>query len=169
VIIGLASNGIHSNGFSLARNVLFDQLKLRADDMMDELGTSIGMELLRPTRIYVKSLLNIIKNFAVKGIIHITGGGFWDNIPRILPTPCQAVITKGTWEIPQIFKIIQEAGNIDEMEMFRVFNMGIGMMIVVSKKESKEIMERLEVLGEKVSMIGSIAKRSKDQPAVLLE
>jgi phosphoribosylformylglycinamidine cyclo-ligase len=166
-IIGLASNGIHSNGFSLARNVLFEQLKLRVDDTIEGLGTSIGKELLRPTKIYVRSLLNIIKNFTVKGIIHITGGGFWDNIPRILPTPCQTVITKGSWEIPPIFKIIQEAGNIDEMEMFRVFNMGIGMMIVVPKKESKEVIERLAVLGETAFMIGVIANRDKDQPAVL--
>ena len=168
-IIGLASSGIHSNGLSLARKVLFEDSNLNVDDRLEDLETSVGQELLRPTKIYVKSLLNIIKNFNVKGLIHITGGGFIDNIPRILPDPCQAVITKGSWDISPIFKIIQEMGNVDETEMYRVFNMGIGMMIVVSREESKELVERLEVLGEKAYVIGSVAKRGKNQPSVLFE
>lgn len=168
-IIGMASNGIHSNGFSLARKVLFDLEKLSVNDMVEGLDHSIGEELLRPTRIYVKSILNLIKNFTIKGIIHITGGGFIDNIPRIIPEPCQAVIKLHSWEIPPIFTIIQERGNIDDMEMVRVFNMGIGMMIVVPEKESEEIIERLEVLGEKAYLIGTVAKRDKDQPSVIFE
>lgn len=168
-IIGLASSGVHSNGFSLARKILFENSNLNVDDRLEDLETSLGLELLRPTKIYVKSLLNLIKNFNVKGLIHITGGGFIDNIPRILPAPCQAIIAKGSWDISPIFKIIQEMGNVDETEMYRVFNMGIGMMIVVSRKESTEIMERLEVLGEKAYLIGSVAKRGKNQPSVLFE
>jgi phosphoribosylformylglycinamidine cyclo-ligase len=168
-IIGMASNGIHSNGFSLARKVLFDLEKLTVNDMVEGLDHSIGEELLRPTRIYVKSILNLIKNFTIKGIIHITGGGFIDNIPRIIPEPCQAVIKIHSWEIPPIFTIIQERGNIDDMEMVRVFNMGIGMMIVVSEKDSEEIMERLEMLGEKAYLIGSVAKRDNHQPSVIFE
>ena len=166
-IIGMASNGIHSNGFSLARKVLFDLEKLTVNDMVEGLDHSIGEELLRPTRIYVKSILNLIKNFTIKGIIHITGGGFIDNIPRIIPEPCQAVIKIHSWEIPPIFTIIQERGNIDDMEMVRVFNMGIGMMIVVSEKDSEEIMERLEMLGEKAYLIGSVGKRDNHQPSVI--
>jgi len=169
LIIGLASNGIHSNGFSLARKVLFEQSELNVNDEIGELETSIGLELLRPTKIYVKILLNIIKNFNVKGLIHITGGGFIDNLPRILPGRCQAVITKGSWDISPIFKVIRGWGNIDEMEMYRVFNMGIGMMVIVSKKESKDVLERLEALGEKASVIGAIAGRKKDQPSVIFE
>ena len=168
-IIGLASSGIHSNGLSLARKVLFEDLNLNGNDMIEGLEYSVGLELLRPTRIYIKSLLNIIKNFSIKGVIHITGGGFIDNIPRIIPNRCQAVITRNSWDMPPIFTIIQEKGNIDEMEMFRVFNMGIGMMVVVSKKESKELLDRLEALGEKASVIGSVAKRGESQPSVLFE
>jgi phosphoribosylformylglycinamidine cyclo-ligase len=168
-IIGLASSGIHSNGFSLARKVLFDLEKLTVNDRVDGLDHSIGEELIRPTRIYVKSILNLVKNFTIKGIVHITGGGFIDNIPRIIPEPCQAVIGIDSWEIMPIFKIIQERGNIDYMEMVRVFNMGIGMMIVVPEKETTDIMERLEGLGETAYLIGSVAKRDKNKPSVIFE
>ena len=168
-IIGMASNGIHSNGFSLARKVLFDVGKLSVTDSVEGLDHSIGEELVRPTRIYIKSILNLIKNFTIKGIIHITGGGFIDNIPRVIPDPCQAVIKPNSWDVPPIFTIIQERGSIDDMEMFRVFNMGIGMMIVVPEREAEEIMERLEVLGEKAYLIGSVDKRDEDQPSVIFE
>jgi phosphoribosylformylglycinamidine cyclo-ligase len=166
-IIGIASNGIHSNGFSLARNVLFKKGKLGINDNVNDLDCSIGMELLRPTKIYVKSILNLIKNFNIKGIIHITGGGFIDNIPRILPRQCRSVILKDSWNIPPIFAIIKEIGNIDETEMYRVFNMGIGMMIVVPEKEASEVIERLGILGEKAYTIGFIEKRETDQPSML--
>lgn len=165
-IIGIASNGIHSNGFSLVREVLFEQENLDVDDKIDGLDHPIGMELLRPTKIYVKPILNLIKNFNIKGITHITGGGFIDNIPRVLPGPRRAVITKNSWDVPPIFNIIQEMGNIDEMEMLKVFNMGIGMMIVVSEKDVEEVLERLEALGEKAYAIGVIDKRSKKQKPV---
>ncbi len=164
-IIGIASNGIHSNGFSLARKVLFEKGKLGIHDNVNDLDLSIGMELLRPTRIYVKSILNLIKNFSIKGIIHITGGGYVDNIPRILPRQCRAVIIKDSWDIPPIFAIIKEMGNIDETEMYRVFNMGIGMMIVVPEKEASEVIERLGILGERAYTIGFIEKRKIDQPS----
>jgi phosphoribosylformylglycinamidine cyclo-ligase len=165
-IIGIASNGLHSNGFSLVRKVLFDERNLKIDDMLPELDESLGMELLRPTKIYVKALLNLVKNFTIKGVAHITGGGFIDNIPRIIPGPCRAVIAKGTWDIPRIFTLIQEMGSVDPMEMFRVFNMGIGMMIVVSEKSAGEILERLEKLGERAYTIGVIEKRENDQSMI---
>ena len=133
---------------------------------MDDLDEPIGLELLKPTRIYVKPMLNLIKNFTVKGIVHITGGGFIDNIPRIVPGPCKAVIEKGTWTIPPIFSIIRKLGKIDEMEMMRVFNMGIGLMIVVREKDAAEILNRLTKLGETASCIGRIEKRNPDEPVV---
>ncbi|MEI8174250.1 MAG: phosphoribosylformylglycinamidine cyclo-ligase [Deltaproteobacteria bacterium] len=165
-IIGIASSGIHSNGFSLARKVLFETGKLRIDDHLEGLDHTIGIELLRPTKIYVKSLLNIIKHFTVRGIVHITGGGFFDNIPRIMPGSCRAVILKKSWDVPHVFSIIQKMGHIDRTEMLRIFNMGIGMMIVVPEKEAGEIMECLEKLGERSYPMGFIEKRDKDQPTV---
>jgi phosphoribosylformylglycinamidine cyclo-ligase len=165
-IIGIASNGIHSNGFSLARKVLFENGRLGVDDKLDDLPHSIGMELLRPTKIYVKSILNLIKNFNIRGIVHITGGGFIDNIPRILPKACRAVILRGSWDIPPVFTIIQKMGNIDDGEMCRVFNMGIGMMVVASEKEAPEVMERLENLGMPAYAIGFIDRKDEDQPSV---
>ena len=165
-IIGIASNGIHSNGFSLARKVLLEKEKLDLNKYIDDFGHSIGLELLRPTKIYVKSILNLIKNFSIRGIVHITGGGFIDNIPRIVPDPCCAVIFKDKWEVPPIFSLIREMGNIDNEEMYRVFNMGIGMIVIVPEKEASEIIERLEKLGEKAFSIGFIEKREKSQPSI---
>ena len=165
-IIGIASNGLHSNGFSLARKVLLENGNLDINTKIEDLDLSIGLELLRPTKIYVKSILNLIKNFSIKGIVHITGGGFIDNIPRIVPNPCRAVILKDSWEIPPIFNIIRKMGNIDDEEMYRVFNMGIGMMVIASEKETSEIIERLEKLGEKAFSIGFIEKRDQSQPSI---
>jgi phosphoribosylformylglycinamidine cyclo-ligase len=165
-IIGIASSGLHSNGFSLARRVLFDEGKLNPEDKIEGLTQTIGLELLTPTRIYVKSILNIMKYFHIRGIVHITGGGFIDNIPRILPGPCRAVITKGSWPVPAIFAIIQNIGNIDDNEMLHVFNMGIGMIIIVAEKDHAEIIERLDKLGERAYSIGLIEKKEKDQPTV---
>jgi len=165
-IIGIASNGLHSNGFSLARKVLLENGNLDINTKIEDLDLSIGLELLRPTKIYVKSILNLIKNFSIKGIVHITGGGFIDNIPRIVPNPCRAVILKDSWEIPPIFNIIRKMGNVDDEEMYRVFNMGIGMMVIASEKETSEIIERLEKLGEKAFSIGFIEKRDQSQPSI---
>lgn len=165
-IIGLGSSGLHSNGFSLARRVLFEEGKFDPADFVTELENTVGGELLRPTRIYVKPILNLIKNFNIRGIVHITGGGFFDNIPRIVPDPCCAVIKRNSWPIPPIFNLIQRTGNIEDHEMFRVFNMGIGMMIVVSEKDQNEIVNRLESLGEKVYPLGVIEKRDLGQKAV---
>ncbi len=165
-IIGLASSGLHSNGFSLARRVLFDEGELTPDQQIDTIEQTIGMELLKPTKIYVKSILNIIKNFRIRGIVHITGGGFIDNIPRILPGPCRAAISAESWPVLPVFELIQRMGNIDQMEMLRVFNMGIGMMIIVAEKDHAEVLERLEKLGENAYSIGIVEKRENDQPAV---
>jgi phosphoribosylformylglycinamidine cyclo-ligase len=165
-IIGIASSGLHSNGFSLARRVLFEEGKLHLEDKIEGIDESIGLALLKPTKIYVKSILNLIKNFNIRGIVHITGGGFTDNIPRIVPGPCRAVIRSGCWPVPPIFDLIRRVGAVDEEEMLRVFNMGIGMIIIVAEKEHEEILERLEKLGEKAYALGTIEKRDNDQPTV---
>ena len=165
-IIGLASSGLHSNGFSLARNVLLEKGKLKVDEKVSGLAQTIGLELLEPTRIYVKSLLNLFKDFNIKGLVHITGGGFYDNIPRIIPKSCRCVISRNSWEIPPIFKVIKDIGQVEEKEMFRVFNMGIGMMIVVAEKETKEVLDRLAILGEKAYQIGVVEKRESNQDLV---
>jgi phosphoribosylformylglycinamidine cyclo-ligase len=111
-------------------------------------------------------LLNLFKSFNIKGLVHITGGGFYDNIPRIVPQSCRCVISRNSWEILPIFKVIQDIGDVEEKEMFRVFNMGIGMMIVVAEKECEEILDRLTSLGEKAYLIGSINKREENQDLV---
>jgi len=167
-IIGLASSGIHSNGFSLARKVFFERMKLGIHDRIKGLDETVGVELLKPTKIYAKAILNLVKNFNVKGLIHITGGGFIDNVPRILPERCQAVIQHGSWPVLPIFKMLQAYGDIEEMEMFRVFNMGIGLMIIVTDKERPEIMERLTALGEEAYLIGTIEKRDPSKPAICI-
>jgi phosphoribosylformylglycinamidine cyclo-ligase len=167
-VIGLASSGLHSNGFSLARKVLLEKGNLSVNDKVAGLDKTIGLEMLEPTRIYVKPLLNLFKNFNIKGLVHITGGGFYDNIPRIIPQACRCVINKGSWHIPPIFDVIREIGDIEEKEMFRVFNMGIGMMIIVAEKESQDVLDRLEMLGEKAYLIGVIEKREDKQDQVYL-
>ena len=167
-VIGLASSGLHSNGYSLARKVLLDQGHLSVHDKVSGLKKPIGLEMLEPTKIYVKPLLNLFKNFNIKGLVHITGGGFYDNIPRIIPPSCRCVIQKGSWHIPPIFNVIQEIGHVEEKEMFRVFNMGIGMMIIVAEKECQEVLDRLQVLGEKAYLIGAIEKKEDRQEQVYL-
>jgi len=168
VIIGIASSGLHSNGYSLARKVLLEKGNLGVNDKISGLEKTIGLEMLEPTKIYVKPLLNLFKNFNIKGLVHITGGGFYDNIPRIIPQACRAVISRGSWDIPPVFNVIREIGNVEEKEMFRVFNMGIGMMIIVSEKESGEVLERLQVLGEKAYKIGFIEKKDEKQDRVYI-
>ncbi len=167
-LIGLASSGLHSNGYSLARKILLEQSQLDIHYQAPELPHSIGTELLTPTRIYVKSLLNLFKQFNVKGLVHVTGGGFIDNIPRVLPERCKAVIKEGSWTIPPIFPLLQKLGHVDCQEMFRVFNMGIGMIAIVSTKESGDILDRLKALGEQAFVIGSIEKRAANDPAVCI-
>jgi len=168
-IIGLASSGLHSNGYSLVRNIVFDKAKLSLDARLDGLDQSIGLELLKPTRIYVKTILDLLKNFTIRGMVHITGGGFFDNIPRIIPPSCMAVISRHSWNIPPIFSILQHLGNIDEAEMFRVFNMGIGMALIVPEKETDAILERLKYLGETASVIGYVDKKDQDASPVVFQ
>jgi len=159
-IIGIASSGLHSNGYSLARKVIIDKLKLNLKSRVKGIGKSIGDELLTPTKIYVKTVTALKKEFNIKGIAHITGGGLIKNIPRILPDICKAKIFKDRWQIPSIFQLIQEAGRIEETEMFRTFNCGIGMVIIISKNDAAFVMKRLRELKEKTFLIGEIEKRN---------
>ncbi len=132
-IIGLASSGLHSNGFSLVRRLFIDQLGMSLESSLPSVEKLLGEELLTPTRIYVKSILKLVSQFSIKGIAHITGGGLTENIPRIFPKALDACIRLGSWDVPPIFNIIREKGDLSESEMFRVFNMGIGLILVVSK------------------------------------
>ena len=154
IIIGLASHGLHSNGYSLVRRVV-DELKMDLADTAADLKTSLGEELLRPTRIYVKTILSLIQSYQIKGMAHITGGGLPGNIIRILPPTCKAVIEKGRWEIPPIFALI-ESGGVPEDEMWRSFNNGIGMVVVVDPSVAEEVAQQARQLGEKAFIIGEI-------------
>ena len=170
VVLGLASNGLHSNGFSLVRKLFFKQEKMRVEDHVAELGCTLGEELLRPTRIYVRPLRAVLERYRVKKVIHaiahITGGGLVENVPRVLGPRCVARIEKGTWPVPPIFGLVQRLGGVEEAEMFRVFNMGIGMVLVVSPYYVGAITRRLEERGERVWPIGEIVEG--DGPAVEL-
>lgn len=168
-VIGLPSSGLHSNGFSLARKALLENGHLKMSDMISELDKPLGMELLEPTRIYVKPLLKLFKKYTIKGLVHITGGGFYDNIPRVVPEACRCVIEMGTWPILPIFHVIQRTGNIAEKEMFRVFNMGIGMILIVAENECQGILDELAALHEKAYRIGVIEKKGDSPSNVIIE
>ncbi len=157
-LIGLASSGLHSNGYSLARKVLMERMALPIDGIIPGVEKSVADELLTPTRIYAKSVLNLLRDFSVNGIAHITGGGLLENIPRILPNGCKALINRTSWEMPAIFRALQDGGNIDDTEMFRTFNCGIGMVLAVPNRDIDEIMIRLSGLHEQAFVIGEIAK-----------
>jgi phosphoribosylformylglycinamidine cyclo-ligase len=168
-LIGLASSGLHSNGYSLARKVFFERMKLKPGSRIPGLKRTLGEELLVPTRIYVKSILDLLEDFSINGIAHITGGGFTDNLPRVFPPGCKAVIQKGTWTIPPVFRVLQEMGKIEEKEMYRTFNNGIGMVLVVPAKGLDRILDRLLALKEKPYWIGEIARARKNENPVQIQ
>ena len=158
-LIGIASSGLHSNGYSLARKICFDLLKLKIDSYIPELKKTIGEELLTPTRIYSEIILSFLKDLPIHGLAHITGGGLSENIIRIIPETCMVRIIKESWEAPPVFHFLKEAGKISEEEMMRTFNNGIGMVAIVPEKSAQEIMERLGAINEKAFIIGDIAER----------
>ena len=153
VILGLASSGLHSNGYSLARKLLEP---LGYDSTREELGASLGETLLKPTRIYVKPVLGLIQNVDVKAIANVTGGGFYENIPRVLPANTRAQIRLGSWEVPPIFALIQAQGNVEAREMFTTFNMGIGMVVVLARETSEAALGYLQEQGIPAWEIGRI-------------
>ncbi len=146
VAIGLASSGLHSNGFSLARKAFTE----------DELGGEIGEELLKPTRIYTKPILEVMKSVRIKAMAHITGGGFTDNIPRVIPDGLNVVIKEGRWPIPPVFRLIQERCGVDEHELFRTLNMGIGMVVVVAAKDAEATIALFGKMRQKAYVIGEL-------------
>ncbi|MCK5437789.1 MAG: phosphoribosylformylglycinamidine cyclo-ligase [Desulfobulbaceae bacterium] len=162
-IIGLASNGLHSNGFSLVRKIFFEEMGLTVNDQVKELGCTLGEELLKPTRIYTETLLNVFRNFKVKGVVHITGGGIIDNIPRVLPQGCKAVINNKSWPVPPVFKLLKEKGGMSAREMFRIFNCGIGMAVIIDAKLVEDVLRQLTALGELPFVIGSVTAAHLDR------
>ena len=166
-VIGLASSGLHSNGYSLVRRVLFERNRYQVTDEIPQLGGLLGEELLKPTRIYVETVLNLLRDFRISGISHITGGGLTDNLPRILPKSCRAVLHRQSWPVPPIFHFLKEQGNIPEDEMRRTFNNGIGLALVVDQGLVADIMLRLQALGEHAFVIGEITARKNDEPPVV--
>lgn len=160
-LIGIASSGVHSNGFSLVRKV-FDMTKEALDTYYDELGKTLGEALLAPTKIYVKALKAVRdKNIKIKACSHITGGGFYENIPRMLIEDTKAVVRKDSYEIPAIFKLMAKTGDIKEEMMYNTFNMGLGMVIAVDKSDVSKTLEALKALGESAYEIGYIEKGTK--------
>ncbi|NOZ68474.1 MAG: phosphoribosylformylglycinamidine cyclo-ligase [Deferribacteres bacterium] len=160
MLIGLSSSGLHSNGYSLVRKLFFDIKKYSPRRKIKELGCTLGEELLRPTKIYVKSILKVIRQYRVRGIAHITGGGLTENLPRILPPKAELkfVIEKGSWPVHGIFSLIQRTGAVPEREMYRTFNMGIGLVLAVKKTDTRNIIKKLGRLGEKAFVIGRVER-----------
>ena len=155
VVIGLQSSGVHSNGFSLVRKLIFKDHDLDHKEKYT-LSRPLGDALLEPTRIYVRPVSKVLEEVDVHGVAHITGGGFYENMPRCLKPGLGIKINKGSWEIPEIFPFLQKLGNVDEKDMYNVFNMGIGMILVVDEKDVEMTMEILIANGEKPSVIGTV-------------
>ncbi|RLB81200.1 MAG: phosphoribosylformylglycinamidine cyclo-ligase [Deltaproteobacteria bacterium] len=168
-LIGIASSGLHSNGYSLVRKICFEKLKLKIDDTVDILGRTIGEELLEPTKIYSEVVRHLLRDFPIHGIAHITGGGIVDNLPRILPASCRALIREGSWEIPPIFTFLQEAGKLSKREMMRTFNNGIGLILVIPERATEGILEFLGAMNEKADVIGRIVERKKGSHQIAWE
>ena len=161
VLVGLDSLGLHTNGFSLARRIVFEVCDYDVDQYIPELGTTIGSELLAYHKSYVKSVLALREHCDIKGIVHITGGGLSDNIIRILPPNCCAEVRKGTWKTPPIFPFLQEKGGVDEAEMYHVFNMGVGLVLVLPPNQIDAATASLRESGESPSLIGEILHGEK--------
>ncbi|MFI5358419.1 MAG: phosphoribosylformylglycinamidine cyclo-ligase [Halanaerobiales bacterium] len=155
-IIGLASSGLHSNGYSLARKVFLEKEKLDLYEPLGKGGEPLGEILLSPTRIYVRTILKLMEEFDIKGLAHITGGGLLENVPRILPEGLTARIEKDSWPVAGVFRELQRLGGIAEEEMYRTFNMGVGMVVIVRKEEAEGILEAARALGEEAYLIGEI-------------
>ncbi|WP_297963314.1 phosphoribosylformylglycinamidine cyclo-ligase [uncultured Anaerovibrio sp.] len=156
VLLALPSSGVHSNGYSLVRKIVFEKMGYKGDEFIEELGKTIGEELLTPTRLYPKTCLPLIEKYDIHGMVHITGGGFYENIPRALPDNMGCVVDTTAWEVPAIFKLLQKWGNVDWKEMYRTFNMGIGMVLIVSREEAEAIKADLKAKAEPVYEIGHV-------------
>ncbi|MCL2572954.1 MAG: phosphoribosylformylglycinamidine cyclo-ligase [Defluviitaleaceae bacterium] len=159
VLIGIGSSGLHSNGYSLVRKLL-QPSKDNVGKYIDEFGCTLGEELLAPTKIYVKTILSLIENYEIKGVSNITGGGFMENVPRMLPKGFAAKIKTGSWDVLPIFKYLENIGKLDTIEMHNIFNMGVGMVVAVSRDDADDVVESLYKLGETAFIIGEVAEDS---------
>lgn len=172
VLIGLASSGFHSNGYSLVRSVLDAGLEAGKFDLFSEpegMRTSLASALLAPTRIYVKPLLNLIRDFDVHGMVHVTGGGFEGNIPRVLPAGVRARVDTQAWPRPEVYDWIAREGDLPETELLRVFNCGIGMIVAVPEDQAEDVLDRLRGLGERGHRIGTIERKADDEAPILFD
>src|SRR5512134_38312 len=165
-IIGLASTGLHSNGYSLARRVFFDKAKLAVSSRLPDLDRSLGELLLAPTRIYAKQILALIQDCPIKGIAHITGGGITENLPRVFPEGVRARINRQAWTVPPLFQALRRLGQVEREEMYRVFNMGIGLILVVPADSVAAVLAKAASLGDQGWHIGEMAASSGGQPEV---
>lgn len=166
VLVGLASTGLHSNGYSLARKVLFDKAKLTVNSRLPELDRSLGEVLLTPTRIYAKQILALIQEFPIKGIAHITGGGITENLPRVFPAGVRAVVNRRAWPVLPIFDVMAKLGQVEREEMYRVFNMGIGLILVVPPAAADAMIAKASVLGDRGYKIGEIVAAKGEESQV---
>jgi len=162
-LIGLASSGVHSNGFSLVRKIFFDKCKYTVDTKLNELDITLGEELLKPTIIYVPTILSLIRDLPIHGLVHITGGGIEENIIRVIPKVCKAIVQRDAWEIPPVFKLLQKEGSVSDSEMYRTFNNGIGMVLVVPDASAQEVMDRLGAMDKKAYFIGEVESRENNE------
>jgi phosphoribosylformylglycinamidine cyclo-ligase len=173
VAIGLASTGFHSNGYSLVRKAVFDYGKLKFDDTVEELGgTTVSEALLRPTRLYARPVRSVLRRYRVKqpvhGIAHITGGGLEENLARIVPDKVRVVIDRGSWKVPAVFPWVQKLGSIEDAEMARVFNMGVGMVLVVSPHFADSIVSQLSDAGVEAWRIGAVEAAEASDARVVI-
>ncbi len=162
VLLGLPSSGLHSNGYSLVRKICFDVKNFTIDQYIPDLDSTLGDELLIPTKLYPKACLPLVEKFDIRGMVHVTGGGFYENIPRVLPDGCGVEVNTAAWPTPKIFELVQEWGNVAWPEMYRTFNMGIGMILVVPESEVKAIQEDLTARGETSYVIGHVTSGAKE-------
>lgn len=161
IILGLPSTGLHSNGYTLVRKIVFERQNLKGGEYFDELKKTIGEELLTPTKLYPKICLPLIAKYNIHGMVHITGGGFYENIPRALPKGMTAEIDGASWQMNNIFALLQKWGNVPWEEMYRTFNMGIGMVLIVDKDDVQDIKTDLSKIGEECFEIGQVVKGDK--------
>ena len=172
-VLGISSSGFHSNGYSLVRRVLDEGVRAGRFELFGEypeLGKSLASALLAPTRIYVKPLLNIIRDFTVHGLVHVTGGGFAGNVPRVLPNGVRARIDPYAWPRPGVYSWIQKQVELPESELLRVFNCGVGMIVVAPQEQAEDIIQRLQGLGERAYQIGTVErKQEREEPALLFD
>ena len=165
-LIGIASSGLHSNGFSLVRKICFDRCGYDVNSIIPDFGKPLGEVLLTPTRIYCSTVLSLVRDLPIHGLAHITGGGIDENIIRVIPEACKVLVQKDSWEIPPVFQFLQQAGSVSDAEMHRTFNNGIGMIAVVPENSAQDVIDILGAMDEKAFLIGEVASRKGSERQV---